>query len=345
MRAFVTGATGFLGQHVVLRLLAQGDDVRILARDTAKAKRLVDRGAEAVVGDVGDPEILRKALHGVTAVYHLAGKLFAPGVPDRTYHRTHVESTRILLGLCAKQPNLTRFVHCSTTGVLGFTGDEPAGETAPYRPTNAYEQTKSEAELLVRDAGAKGVPVVTVRPGLVYGPHDLHLLGLFRAIERGLFRPIGRRPVSLHPIYVDDMTEAFVRCARDVRAIGECFHIAGAEPATVGELAATIADALGVRRPAGALPLPLARLAAALGDALPAGIRGRAPLTRSRLDFLTHSRIYDVGKAGATLDFTPATDLPAGISRTVAWYRRAGHLATPPHRTTPQRARHETPSP
>jgi nucleoside-diphosphate-sugar epimerase len=122
------------------------------------------------------------------------------------------------------------------------------------------------------------------------------------------------------------MTEAFIRCGRDPRAVGECFHIAGREPTTIAALAATIADALGVPRPCGTFPLPLARAAAAVGDALPPNLRQRAPLTRSRLDFLTHSRVYDVTKAREVVDFAASTDLTLGIQQTVAWYRRERFL-------------------
>jgi nucleoside-diphosphate-sugar epimerase len=322
----VTGATGFLGQHLVLRLLRDGEHVRVLARSATNAKGVVEAGAELVLGELTDSDAVRTALQGVSVVYHVAGKLFAPGVPPATYRHVHVDGTRALLDLCRDQAQLARFVHCSTTGVLGITGDLPVDENEPYRPTNLYEQTKAEAEQLVDEARRRGLPTVTVRPGLVYGPGDLHLLGLFRAINRGVFRPIGRRPISLHPIYISDMTEAFVRCGHDARAIGECFHIAGREPVTIARLATTIAAALGVRPPVGEIPLSLARFIARAGDALPANLRQRAPLTRSRLDFLTHSRVYDVAKARATIDFAAATDFEAGIERTVDWYRSEGHL-------------------
>jgi nucleoside-diphosphate-sugar epimerase len=327
MRVLVTGATGFLGRHLVLRLLDEGEQVRILARSTQRAAPLVDRGADVAIGDLSDRDALRFALRDVEVVYHLAGKLFLPGEPASAYRALHVEGTRTLLELCETMPRFTRFVHCSTTGVLGATGEVPADETAPHRPTNCYEQTKSEAERLVRGAARDGLPTVTVRPGLVYGPHDLHLLGLFRAIGHRLFRPIGSRPVWLHPIYIDDMTEAFIRCGRDPRALGECFHIAGKEPASIATLAMTIADGLGVPAASGTIPLVVARALATAGDALPARLRARAPLTRTRLDFLTHSRVYDVGKARATLDFVAETDLRTGIARTIAWYRRNGLLA------------------
>jgi nucleoside-diphosphate-sugar epimerase len=330
MRILITGATGFLGGHLTRRLLADQAPVRILARDTAAARPLVEEGAELVVGAITDRMALRRALEGVTLVYHLAGKLFIPGVPAVEYHATHVDGTQFLLDCCSEMATTgrsVRFVHCSTTGVLGVTGSQPVDETAAYQPTNAYEATKMEAEKLVRERIAHGFSAVIVRPGLVYGPGDLHLLGFFRAIERGLFRPIGRGPIWVHPIYIADMTEALVRCGHDPRALGECFHIAGREPVTLAALAATIAESLDVTLPRGRIPLVAASTLALAGDLLPASLRPSAPLTRSRLDFLTHSRMYVVAKAQRLLDFTAATELPEGIVQTIAWYRQEGYMS------------------
>jgi len=327
MTVLVTGATGFLGMGLVPRLLSGGARVRVLARSPVRATALTEKGAEVVVGDVTDRTVVAAAVDGVKVVYHLAGRLLAPGVPPTEYHRTHVEGTKLLLACCRKESSLERFVHCSTTGVLGVTGDRPADETAPFRPTNVYEATKAEAELAVRDSWRDGFPAVIARPGLVYGPGDLHLLPFFRAVLRRLFRPIGRRPVWLHPIYIDDMTDALLRCGQRDEAIGQCFHLAGREPASLVELAAAIARAGGIRVPPGHIPLPAARAVAVLGDRLPPALKGSAPLTRSRLDFLTHSRMYDVTKAERLLGFAAATtDLSTGAARSLAWYREEGYL-------------------
>src|SRR5205085_2008374 len=137
---------------------------------------LLRQGAELVVGEITDGAVLRAALDDVAVVYHLAGKLLVPGVPVAAYRTTHVGGTRLLLACCREYGRLERLVHCSTTGVLGVTGTRAADETAPFRPTNVYEETKAEAELLVRAAWRQGFPAVIVRPGLVYGPGDLHLL-------------------------------------------------------------------------------------------------------------------------------------------------------------------------
>jgi nucleoside-diphosphate-sugar epimerase len=248
------------------------------------------------------------------------------------YHRTHVEGTRVVLACCRGQSSLERFVHCSTTGVVGITGERAADETAPLRPTNVYEATKAEAELAVRSMWRDGFPAVIARPGLVYGPGDLHLLPFFRAVLRRQFRPIGRRAVWLHPIYIDDLTDGLVRCGRNAEAVGQCFHLAGRAPVPLVDLAAAIARAGGTRMPPGHIPLPAARAVAVLGDRLPPKLKGSAPLTSSRLDFLTHSRAYDVTKARRLLAFTATTDLPTGAARSIAWYREAGYLpAAPPH--------------
>jgi nucleoside-diphosphate-sugar epimerase len=326
MTVLVTGATGFLGAGLVRRLLSAGVRVRVLVRSAVKAKPLTAQGAEAVVSDINDGSALAAGLDDVAVVYHLAGRLLVPGVPATEYHRTHVEGTKLLLACCQRAPRLERLVHCSTTGVLGVTGDRPADETAPFRPTNIYEATKAEAEQAVRETWRAGFPAVIARPGLVYGPGDLHLLGFFRSVLRRRFRPIGRHAVWLHPIYIDDMTEALVRCGQHPSAVGECFHIAGREPVSLAGLADAIARAGGTSVPPGHIPLAAARVVAALGDRLPPDLKRSAPLTRSRLDFLTHSRVYDVTKAKRLLGFEAGTDLSTGAAQSMAWYRQHGHL-------------------
>jgi nucleoside-diphosphate-sugar epimerase len=325
-KVLVTGGTGFLGTSLVHRLLSEGMCVRILVRSDLAARPLIHRGAEAVVGDITDKSAVSAGLADVTVVFHLAGKLLVPGVPASEYRKTHVEGTKLLLACCQQHAGLERFVYCSTTGVLGVTGERPADEAAPFRPTNVYETTKMEAELAVRDAWGDSLPAVIVRPGIVYGPGDLHLLSFFRSVLQRRFRPIGRRPVWLHPIYIDDMTEALFRCSERPAAVGECFHIAGREPVSLAGLAAAIAEAGGVSPPRGTFPLLAARALAMVGDRLPATLRPTAPLTRTRLDFLTHSRVYEIDKARRLLDFTPMTDLSIGIAKSLDWYRQQGYF-------------------
>lgn len=325
MQTLVTGATGFLGQNLCQHLTNAGLATRALVRAPERAQALSALGVEVVAGDVTDEASVERAMADVDVVYHLAGKLFIPGVPAEEYQRIHEQGTRTVLRV-ARERSVSRFVHCSTTGVFGVTGAHPADEDAPYAPTNAYERTKLQGETLVRAAMREGMPASIVRPGLVYGPGDVHLLGFFRSIQRGVFRPIGRAPVWLHPIYIDDMSAAMIRAAEAPQAIGEAFNIAGNQPVTLRTLAQEIAKSIQAPPPRGWIPMPLAQAVALAGDALPASIRHRAPLTTSRLDFLTHSRMYVVSKAQRLLDFTADTPLATGLAETAKWYRSEGLL-------------------
>lgn len=324
--ALVTGGTGFLGASLTRRLLFDGVRVRVLARSAANAKPLADLGVEVTLGDITDPATVRAAVDGMQVVYHLAGPLLVPGIPAEEYRRTHVLGTELVLDCCATASGFERLVYCSTTGVLGVTGDRPASEDAPLQPASTYECAKADAETEVGRRARTGFPAVIARPGLVYGPGDTHLLPFFQMIMRRRFRPIGHRNTWLHPIYIEDLTDAMVACGQRRAAIRECFHLAGSEPVTISGLASAIARAEGTRLPPGRIPVCAARAAAGLAGQLPASLRQRVPLTRSRLDFLTHSRVYDVSKASWLLGFAASTDLTAGLTRTVAWYRLHGYL-------------------
>jgi nucleoside-diphosphate-sugar epimerase len=328
--ALITGGTGFLGQNLAGSLLARGRRVRLVLRpqiDRPDLPLLRAAGVELIVGELHDAHTLEAALQGVGEVYHLAGRLFVAGVPDDAYRQLHVEATRALLLACAGRAELRAIVHCSTTGVLGPTGPQPRDETAPLRPSNSYEQSKAEGERLARGlAQAYELPLVVARPALVYGPGDMHLLGWFRAIQRGWYRVIGAGNSLLHPIFVDDLSEGLRRCAETRTALGRVYHLVGERPLPIRELAAAIAHALGRRLPAPQLPLPAALLAAMLLEALPGIPPSKLPLTRSRVLFMSQSRAYCGCRARTELGFQPQIALGAGLRRTVAWYHERGLL-------------------
>lgn len=331
-RIFLTGATGFLGQALARALRARGSEVRALVRPRthpagyASARALRELGVEIVPGDVLVPSTWRSALDGVSQVFHLAGRLLAPGVVDAEYEQLHIDGTRNLLEACARAGSLRAIVHCSTTGVLGPTGEAPAREDAPLRPDTVYERTKAEGERLALALAAEhGLPLAVARPALVYGPGDLHLLGWFRTIQRGYYRVVGSGASLLHPIYIDDLVEGMLRCAAP-SAAGRVYHLVGERAVPIGELAAGIAAALGRRLPRGRIPLGAALGAAALLEAIPGLPPERLPLTRERVRFMTQSRAYCGERARRELGFAPRTDLETGLRNTVTWYRSEGLL-------------------
>lgn len=327
MTTLVTGATGFLGSALVTELVKRKQSVRILARDEKKARAQFGDAVTVIPGDITDVVQVQRAVDGATTIYHLVGRLYHPSTPTELYQRTHVEGTRILLNACKVQSQLQRIIHCSTTGVYGVTGKTSVAEDAPFAPTNPYEATKLEAELLVFKAWQEqGLPVSVARPGLVYGPGDLHLLGFFASIKKGLFRVIDGGKALLHPIYIDDLTAAFLLCAERPEAIGRSYNIAGEHPVTIRELATTIAHSLDKELPRSSIPLWSANLASDIFAVIP-GLQGeKAPLTRSRIKFLTNSRAYDISRAETELGYTPQVKLEEGMKRTAEWYYKHHYL-------------------
>ena len=327
MTIAVTGATGFLGSALVTELVKRQQMVRILARDENKARQLFGDAVTICPGEITDAAQVERAVDGASIIYHLAGRLYHPSVPAELYRQVHVEGTQNLLRACQGQPQLQRMVHVSTTGVYGVTGERPAAEDAPFAPTNPYEATKLEGEQLALKAyQEQGLPVTVVRPGLVYGPGDLHLLSFFVSINKGQFRVIAGGNALLHPIYIDDLLDAFLLCAERPQAPGRSYNIAGEHPVSVRELAIAIAHAQGRELPPGSIPLWLANFASDIFAVTP-GMRGEhAPLTRSRVQFLTHSRIYDISRARSELGYTPKIALEEGMEPTAAWYYKHHYL-------------------
>jgi nucleoside-diphosphate-sugar epimerase len=328
-RVFITGGTGFIGQHLVHTLQNRGYTVRLLVRPPhgeagQTTRRALDAaGAELVVGNMHNLAEVRAALRGVDSVFHLAGQLLAPGITDQVYEQLHIEGTQVLLTACSETSTIQRIVHCSTTGVLGPTGAVPADEDAPQRPSNIYERTKAAGEQLALELARQyGLPLVVTRPALVYGPGDLHLLGWFRVIQRGVYRVVGQGDNLLHPIYIDDLVNGLLRCAALPNAIGRVYNLVGERALPIRELATAIATAVGRSLPHGHLPLPLALAIAALLEALPGIAPARLPLTRSRVAFMTESRAYCGARARQELGFVPEVSLATGLAHTVAWYRR-----------------------
>ncbi|HEX7737349.1 MAG TPA: NAD-dependent epimerase/dehydratase family protein [Ktedonobacteraceae bacterium] len=329
MAILVTGATGFLGGALVTELVKRQQQVRVLARDVQKAHAYFGGAATIIPGEVTNQGQVLRALEGVDTLYHLAGRLYHTATPTELYYETHVKGTRIILNACLEQKYLQRVIHVSTTGVHGITGSTPAAEDAPFAPTNPYEKTKLEGELLALHAYQEhGLPVSIIRPGLVYGPGDLHLLGFFRAIQKGLFRVIAGGKACLHPVYIDDMVSAFLLCARSEQTIGRIYNIAGNQVVTIHQLANSIARALGRNLPGGSIPLWLANLASDIFSITPGTQGEQAPLTRSRVNFLTHSRVYDISRARSELGYAPTIDMDEGLKLTAAWYEK-NHLLAP----------------
>jgi len=323
----VTGGAGFIGRPLVAALLADGHAVRVVVRRADQAKALSALGAQTVVGDLLEPATINRAVEGVGGVFHLAGRLFRAGTRPADYSRLHVDATKALVEAWSRAArNNDFFVLCSTTGVHGPTGDAPAREDDEGRPQNAYETSKAEAERAAMVVSQRaGVRLAIARPGLVYGPGDLHLAGWFRAIRNGYYRVIGSGENRLHPIFIDDAVRGLLLCGPAARPGGRAYHLVGGKAVTMRDLSEAIGRAVGRPVPAVHMPGPLAYAIGAAMEGLPIP-RRFLPLTRSRVRFMVQNRAYDGARALEELGFVAAVGLDEGLARTVKWYRLHGLL-------------------
>ena len=325
-RVLVTGATGFTGSHLARHLAQDGEAVRVLARNGAKARASLPESVEIIEGDITDRSAIARAIEGVDVVYHLAAAFREAGLPDSRYREVHVDGTRMLLEAAHAQ-GVRRFVHVSTIGVHSHIANPPADETWPHTPGDIYQSTKSEGEQTALAFHRQhGLPLSVVRPAGIYGPGDRRLLKLFRPVARGRFIMLGDGEVFFHMVHVRDLVRGIILAAECDEAIGEVFIIAGDEYCTLNDLVSRIARIAGVRPPRWRLPVEPFFAAGALCEAICVPLRIEPIIHRRRVAFFTKSRAFRIDKARRVLGYEPQVALDDGLRETMDWYREEGLL-------------------
>jgi nucleoside-diphosphate-sugar epimerase len=220
----VTGANGFVGEHVVRRLVRDGAKARALVRRREAGAALAGPGVDVVVGDPGDAGALRRAVPGARAVVHCA----ASSSDDRAEAlRVNATGTEMLLE-AARAAGCERFVHISTIAVYDFNGRQVMDEDAPLVSTSgwAYAESKAEAERAVRRAMEKGLAATILRPGTILGVHPTSTWGnaMPRAIAAGQFPVAGDGGGAFGYVHVEDLAELVVKALRSEAAVGQAFN-------------------------------------------------------------------------------------------------------------------------
>jgi nucleoside-diphosphate-sugar epimerase len=303
MRFLVTGATGLVGAHVVDRLLARGDHVRVLVRRPDAADTLRARGLEVHRGDL-TAAATDGCVEGIHVVVHCAATVDTGGDAALLWP-VNVEATERLLEASARA-GVGRFVHLSSTAVYGAAAP-PIAEDAPKRPSGGYGRSKWAAEEALWRHHARGLPGVALRPCVVYGAGDRHawptLLGLSRRRVLPLPRR-GRRLLDL--VHVADVADAVLAAAAAPAAPGRAYNLTDGESHSYRDILDALAAATG-RGPA-ILPLPSA------------GLRLLARLGRraARLRVLDLDLHYAIDAARRDLGYAPRVSLLEGVRRTLA---------------------------
>jgi len=327
MKALVTGGGGFLGKAIVKLLLARGDDVRSFSRGAYPD--LARLGVEHVCGAIDDAEAVLRAAEGCDIVFHVAAKAGVWGPYDEFY-RANVLGTRNVIDAC-RQLGIRRLVYTSSPSVV-FDGTDMAGvdESVPY-PEHFeafYPQTKAAAEQLVLQANDDTLATVALRPHLIWGPEDNHLVP--RILERGAkgaLRRIGTRECLVDTIYIDNAAIAHLQAADRLEigsvVAGKVYFLSQGEPLPVWEVVNRILDA-------GGLP-PVSRtispgLAYAAGAALEKiytllHLKGEPRMTRFVARELSTAHWFDLGAARRDFGYEPQISFDEGIEKLRVWLK------------------------
>jgi nucleoside-diphosphate-sugar epimerase len=324
----VTGATGFVGRHLVERLLADGVRVRAFVRPATVARHTLSAGVDLVSGDLATGALatgapLDAAVQGCDVVYHLAA-VHGPAVLAADCEAVNVRGTARLAEAAARA-GVSRFVLASTRGVHGMIRDGTIDEGTPTSPDSPYRESKLVAEHEVsRVAGEHGLPSVILRLPSMIGSGAMGWLGLFRAVATGRFRMIGSGANRQHPCAVADAVQALSRVRIATGVDGETFVIGGKESVSTRAFISLIADTLGVG--VSRIRLPAAPYEAWRAIELAAArLRGRRP-SQGRNEFFVMSYRIDDSKARRLFGYEPSGSIADAVRETAAWYREHGHL-------------------
>jgi dihydroflavonol-4-reductase len=224
MKAFVTGATGFVGSHLVDLLLKEGFEVSCLKRKTSSVKWLEGKKVNYVDGDLYSNEALETAIKDVDYVFHVAGVVKAKN--QEGFEKGNNLATKNLIEITAKvNPGLKKFVHVSSLAVCGPNPDNvPLTEDYIPKPMTTYARTKREAEKEVLKFRDK-LPVVIVRPPAIYGPRDTEVFIYFKTFKSGLNSIIGFKDKYLSLIHVKDLVQGIYLAGVKETKSGDIFFI------------------------------------------------------------------------------------------------------------------------
>jgi nucleoside-diphosphate-sugar epimerase len=322
LKVLVTGGTGFTGSHLVKRLISEGHSVAVL--DNQKGRfhdELQKLGAQITIGSVTDKNLVDGLVKGRDVVIHLAAAFRRIDLPRQVYWDVNVNGTRYLLEAACKY-GVSKFIYCSTCGVHGNVKNPPAPETAPITPADYYQFTKYEGEKVAGEFMKQGLDIAILRPAAIYGPGDPERWGmLFRQVSKGRFFMLGDGHVTYHPLYIDNLVDAFMLAMQKGESSGQTYLIADEHYYAIKDIVRTIADVLKVKVKVIHLPYWPAWIAAVGTEAVSGVLKVQPPLFRRRIDWFKQNRAFDITKARRELGYAPGVDLFTGLSRTAEWYR------------------------
>jgi nucleoside-diphosphate-sugar epimerase len=315
MRALVTGATGFIGSHLVESLVREAFDVSCLVRNSSSKRYFEGLNIRTVPGDCRDRSSLVEAVKDVDYVFHLAG--LTKACTEEEFSGVNVSGTRnIIQAVAENNPGIKRFVHISSLAAAGPSPQGiPLNEECQPKPVSLYGRTKLAGELAVyryRDR----LPVTIIRPPAVYGPRDRDFLVFYKMVRAGIVPYWGKCSYSF--IFVDDLVDGIMLCARSERAIGEIFNLSDGSVYTTDDIIDAVAGAM-QKNP---LRLALPRFIMPVIGFLAERIKGASIINSDKIREMQHPHwVCDMNKAAIRLGFEPKVKMKEGARWTADWYR------------------------
>ena len=326
MKAFVTGATGFVGSNLVDRLVELGFDVYCLRRKTSNIQWLKNKNVNFVEGDLFDNEVLENTLKDTDYVFHVAGV-----VKSKTregFYKGNTYATKNLVELTYKSnPNIKRFVFVSSQAVCGPNPDDkPVTEEYIPRPITTYGITKLKSEEEVLKFKDK-IPVSIVRPPAIYGPRDTEILIYFKTFAKGLNSIIGFGDKYLSLIYVEDLVDGIIAASNENIKSGEIFFICSNESYSWDEIAETTSKILNRNPIKIRIPHFVVFTVGTISQSLSIFSKNAATLNIEKCKDITRRRwVCSNEKARKVLGFNPKHSLEQGFQKTIEWYKQNNWL-------------------
>ena len=329
MRALVTGGGGFLGGAIARKLRDRGDEVRVFGRGSYPELEVM--GIDCARGDLADAAAVDAACEDRDVVFHVGAKVGLWGKAV-DYESTNVTGTKNILGACLRH-GIGKLVFTGSPSVV-FDGREVEGwsEDAPYPPRfdSDYSRTKALAEQMVLAANHDKLSTVSLRPHLVWGPGDRHLLPRVVSRARGgrLFR-IGSINKLIDTTYIDDAVEAHLLAAVQLSPLaeisGNAYFLSSGDPRPVWEVVNQMLAAAGLPPVSKSMPTGLAKAAARACEAVwrGLGIESEPPLTTFLVKQLTTAHWFDITAVQRDLGWHPRVKIEDGMQRLAHWIRAA----------------------
>jgi nucleoside-diphosphate-sugar epimerase len=328
-RAFVTGASGFVGSTLCEELTQRGYEIRALMRKTSSSANLGNVKIQPATGDLRNADSLVEAVRGADVIFHVAGVVAARSRAD--FFAANAVGTKNLIEAARRAGNLERFVYVSSLAAAGPSRPEsPRGEEEENNPVSDYGASKlgGEQEAL---AAKNDLPVTIVRPPAVYGPRDRGVFTFFQMIQRGLLPILGLEkpdPRRYSFVHVADLVQGIALAgeAKDLPS-GEIFYLSGNGEFSWEEAMRILARAMGKKPLPLRLPIPVMKGAGAICSAY-SKVSGQVlPFSLDKVKEIAAPAWHcSNAKAKRLLKFEPYWELEKGFAQTAEWYRRNGWL-------------------